>query len=69
MTFAHPALLWLVASAGVPIAIHWLAGRWAPVEPWAAMRFLTAVTPARRRSELRDRLVLAARVAALAAVA
>ena len=69
MTFAQPALLSLVALAGVPVLIHLLVARWAPVEPWAAMRFLTAVTPTRRRSVLRDRLVLAARVAALALAA
>ncbi|QDT14114.1 BatA domain-containing protein [Alienimonas californiensis] len=65
MSFAHPALLSLLALAAAPGVIHWLVGRWAPVEPWAAMRFLTVVTPARRRSELRDRLVLAARTLAL----
>ena len=69
MTFAQPALLSLVALAGVPVLIHLLVARWAPVEPWAAMRFLTAVTPTRRRSVLRDRLVLAARAAALALAA
>ncbi|MFH5803791.1 BatA domain-containing protein [Alienimonas sp. DA493] len=69
MSFAHPALLSLLALAAAPAAIHWLVGRWAPVEPWAAMRFLTAVTPARRRSELRDRLVLAVRTLALALAA
>ena len=65
MTFAHPGLLGLAALAGLPALIHWLTGRWAPEEPWAAVRFLVADGAARRRAALRDRLALAARTLAL----
>ena len=65
MTFASPALLGLAALAAGPVLIHLLAARSAPVEPWAAVRFLLADSPARRRSAVRDRLVLALRTLAL----
>ena len=65
MTFAHPGLLGLAALASGPVVIHLLAARSAPVEPWAAVRFLTADSPARRRSALRDRLVLILRTLAV----
>ena len=69
MTFAHPALLALAALAAGPVLIHLLVARLAPVEPWAAVRFLTPAAPARRRAALRDRLVLLLRTLALLSAA
>jgi hypothetical protein len=71
MSFAHP---WLavggIALALLPLLIH----RWTRPEPrrlkFSAMRFLAEVqTELGRRSKLRDRLVLAARMAAIALIA
>lgn len=71
MAFAHPWLAVVgVALAALPILIH----RWTRPEPrrirFSAMRFLSEVqAELGRRARLRDRLVLATRMAAIALLA
>ncbi|MBL8859994.1 MAG: BatA domain-containing protein [Planctomycetes bacterium] len=68
--FAHPALLWGLGLASVPILIHLLNRQRHKPMPWAAMRFvLAAYRKTRRRVQLENLLLLLLRTAAVALLA
>lgn len=70
MTFLSPALLWFLAAAGIPIAIHLLNKRRHKTVPWAAMQFLLKATrESRGKKKLRHILILLCRALAIAALA
>jgi len=65
--FAHPALLWALPAAALPVLIHLLNRRRYRRVPWAAMaHLLTAEHRSRRRVRVQNVLVLALRAAAVA---
>jgi hypothetical protein len=68
--YLHPALLWGLALAAVPLVIHLLnRRRHRPLE-WGAMRFVQAAyRRTRRRVQLENWLLLLLRMAAIAALA
>ena len=68
-SFAHPALLWGLALAGVPVLIHLINMFRHRRVQWAAMEFLLASQRKNRtRVILRQLLLLLMRMAAIAAV-
>lgn len=70
MLFLSPALLWFVAAAAVPIAIHLINRRRHRTIQWAAMQFLLkASRQSRGKKQLRHILILSCRALALAALA
>ena len=70
MLFLSPALLWFLAAAGVPIAIHLINRRRHKTIQWAAMQFLLkAARQSRGKKKLRNILILACRALAVAALA
>lgn len=69
MTFLHPALLWLLLAAALPIAIHLLNRRRHKTVKWAAMQFLLKATrETRGRKRLRHILILTCRALGIAAL-
>src|SRR5918999_5866999 len=70
LSFLSPLFLAGLATAAIPIAIHLFHRRTEPVIEFAAMRFLRrAPVEHSRRRRLRERLLLALRVAALCLLA
>ncbi|MGA0846848.1 MAG: BatA domain-containing protein, partial [Luteolibacter sp.] len=70
MTFLSPWLLWFLAAASIPVAIHLINRRRHKTIQWAAMRFiLSAARESRGKKKLRHFLILACRTLALAALA
>lgn len=70
MLFLSPALLWFLAAASVPIAIHLINRRRHKTIRWAAMQFLLkAARQSRGKKKLRNILILACRALAIAALA
>lgn len=70
MLFLSPALLWFLAAASVPIAIHLINRRRHKTVRWAAMQFLLkAARQSRGKKKLRNILILACRALAIAALA
>ncbi len=70
MLFLSPTLLWFLAAAAVPIAIHLLNRRRHKTMPWAAMQFLLKATrESRGKKKLRHILILTCRALGLAALA
>ncbi|MEI8038611.1 MAG: BatA domain-containing protein [Verrucomicrobiota bacterium] len=70
MLFLSPALLWFLAAASVPIAIHLINRRRHKTVQWAAMQFLLkAARQSRGKKKLRNLLILACRALAVAALA
>ena len=70
--FGTPLLLWGIALAGIPLAIHLLHRRRYVEAPWAAMQFLAAAARSQsQRLRIEQWLLLAARmlIVALAALA
>ncbi len=68
--FVHPALLWGLLAAGVPILIHLLNRRRYRRLAWAASAFLLAAyRRTRRRMRMENFLLLLARTAAVALLA
>lgn len=68
--FAHPALLWGLGLASVPILIHLFNRQRHKPMRWAAMRFvLAAHRKTRRRVQLENLLLLFLRTAAIALIA
>ena len=69
LTFAHPALLWGLLIAGVPVLIHLINMFRHRRVPWAAMEFLL-ISQRRNRTWvlLKQLLLLLMRIAAVAAV-
>jgi len=68
--FLSPALLWFLAAAAVPIAIHLINRRRHKTIQWAAMQFLLkASRESRGKKKLRHILILACRALAIAALA
>lgn len=70
MLFLSPALLWFVAAAAVPIAIHLINRRRHKTIQWAAMQFLLkASRESRGKKKLRHILILTCRALGIAALA
>jgi hypothetical protein len=70
MLFLSPALLWFLAAAAVPIAIHLINRRRHKTIQWAAMQFLLkASRQSRGKKKLRHILILICRALAVAALA
>ncbi|MDP3849720.1 MAG: BatA domain-containing protein [Luteolibacter sp.] len=70
MLFLSPALLWFVAAAAVPIAIHLINRRRHKTIQWAAMQFLLkASRESRGKKKLRHILILTCRALGVAALA
>jgi hypothetical protein len=70
MLFLSPLLLWFLAAASVPIAIHLINRRRHKTIQWAAMQFLLkASRESRGKKKLRHILILACRALAIAALA
>jgi len=70
MLFLSPALLWFLAAAAVPIAIHLINRRRHKTIQWAAMQFLLkASRESRGKKKLRHILILACRALGIAALA
>ncbi|MFO0959749.1 MAG: BatA domain-containing protein [Isosphaeraceae bacterium] len=67
--FLHPAMLVGLAGLAIPIVIHLLNRRRLDVVDWGAMQFLELGRRARRRFELTEALLMAARMLLLALVA
>ena len=68
MVWLHPVILFALAAVAAPILIHILVQRRAEVVPFPTLRFLrsTAIVSIRRHL-LEDRLLLALRIAIVAA--
>jgi Aerotolerance regulator N-terminal len=70
MLFLSPMLLWFLAAAGVPIAIHLINRRRHKTIQWAAMQFLLkASRESRGKKKLRHILILTCRALGIAALA
>jgi hypothetical protein len=70
MLFLSPLLLWFIAAASVPIAIHLINRRRHKTIQWAAMRFLLkAARESRGKKKLRHILILTCRALAIATLA
>ncbi len=70
MLFLSPLLLWFLAAASVPIAIHLINRRRHKTIRWAAMQFLLkASRESRGKKKLRHILILTCRALAVAALA
>jgi len=70
MEFLHPAALWGLLLAAVPIIIHLITRRKALPKPFAAIRFvLLSHQQVRRRLRLKRILILLARILAVVALA
>ena len=70
MLFLNPIILWFLAAAAVPVAIHLLNKRRHKTIQWAAMSFLLKATrESRGKKKLRHILILACRAMAIAALA
>ncbi|RYD30736.1 MAG: hypothetical protein EOP87_16100, partial [Verrucomicrobiaceae bacterium] len=70
MLFLSPILLWFLAAAAVPIAIHLLNRRRHKTIQWAAMQFLLKATrESRGKKKLRHILILTCRALGVAALA
>lgn len=70
MLFLSPLLLWFLAAASVPIAIHLINRRRHKTIQWAAMQFLLkASRESRGKKKLRHILILTCRALAIAALA
>ncbi|RPJ34320.1 MAG: hypothetical protein EHM17_07065 [Verrucomicrobiaceae bacterium] len=70
MLFLAPLLLWFLAAAAVPIAIHLINRRRHKTIQWAAMQFLLkASRQSRGKKKLRNILILTCRALAIAALA
>ncbi len=70
MLFLSPALLWFLAAAAVPVAIHLINRRRHKTIQWAAMQFLLkASRESRGKKKLRHILILTCRALGLAALA
>ncbi len=70
MLFLSPLLLWFLAAAAVPIAIHLLNRRRHKTIQWAAMQFLLKATrESRGKKKLRHILILTCRALGIAALA
>lgn len=68
--FLHPALLWALLLAAVPIVIHLLNRRRFETVPWAAMEYLLAAMKRnRRRLRMEQWIVLLLRVLAVVLLA
>lgn len=69
MTFLQPWLLWALPIAALPIVVHLLNLRRHKRVDWGAMQFLLQATRQRKgHTRLRHLLILASRVAAIAAL-
>lgn len=66
---ANPALLAGLAGITIPIVIHFLSRRRAPVVDWGAMQFLELGRRARRKFQLTELLLMLGRMVLLALVA
>jgi Aerotolerance regulator N-terminal len=70
MLFLSPLLLWFVAAAAVPVAIHLINRRRHKTIAWAAMQFLLkAARQSRGKKRLRHILILTCRALGVAALA
>ncbi|HSP44234.1 MAG TPA: BatA and WFA domain-containing protein [Luteolibacter sp.] len=70
MLFLSPLLLWFLAAASVPVAIHLINRRRHKTIQWAAMRFLLKATrESRGKKKLRHILILTCRTLAIVALA
>jgi hypothetical protein len=70
MLFLSPLLLWFLAAASVPVAIHLINRRRHKTIQWAAMQFLLkASRESRGKKKLRHILILICRALAIAALA
>jgi hypothetical protein len=70
MSFLAPAMLWGVAAAAIPIALHFFYRSRYRTVPWAAMKFLlTSIEQTSRRLRFQELLLLALRVLVLALLA
>lgn len=70
MLFLSPALLWFLAAASVPVAIHLINRRRHKTIQWAAMQFLLkASRESRGKKKLRHILILTCRALGIAALA
>lgn len=70
MLFLTPALLWFLAAAAIPVAIHLLNRRRHKTIQWAAMQFLLKATrESRGKKKLRHILILTCRALGIAALA
>lgn len=70
MLFLSPILLWFLAAAAVPVAIHLLNRRRHKTIQWAAMQFLLKATrESRGKKKLRHILILTCRALGIAALA
>lgn len=70
MLFLSPTLLWFLAAAAVPIAIHLINRRRHKTIQWAAMQFLLkAARQSRGKKKLRHILILTCRTLGIAALA
>lgn len=70
MLFLSPILLWFLAAAAVPIAIHLINKRRHKTIQWAAMQFLLkASRESRGKKKLRHILILTCRALGIAALA
>jgi hypothetical protein len=68
--FLSPLLLWFLAAAAIPIAIHLLNRRRHKTIQWAAMQFLLKATrESRGKKKLRHILILTCRALGIAALA
>lgn len=65
---AVPAMLWGLLGLSIPLLIHLLNRRRAPVVDWGAMQFLSVSRAAQRRFQLSELLLLAGRMVLLALV-
>lgn len=65
---AHSGMLAGLAGIAIPVLIHWLNRRKVAVVDWGAMQFLEPGRRAQRRFELAELLLMAGRMALLAAV-
>lgn len=70
MLFLSPLLLWFLAAAAIPVAIHLLNRRRHKTIQWAAMQFLLKATrESRGKKKLRHILILTCRALGIAALA
>lgn len=70
MLFLNPIILWFLAAASIPVAIHLINKRRHRTIQWAAMQFLLKATrESRGKKKLRHILILTCRALALAALA
>ncbi|HBF22355.1 MAG TPA: hypothetical protein DDW23_00945 [Planctomycetes bacterium] len=66
MSFLHPAVLWALPAAVIPLVIHLLRRRKLPKKDFAAMHFLSkALQKSRRRILLEDVVLLSLRIGAV----